>query len=91
MTSDLSSALEVCINEMHYTNRRILYFTLLYFCGQWSYLELRTRARSSWRTCARTETRLPSDKRREQNFIDFCTSHRIRHVAAQHGDRIVAI
>ena len=28
MTSDLSSALEVCIDEMHYTNRRLIYFTL---------------------------------------------------------------
>jgi len=27
MTSDLSSALEVCINETRYTNRRLLYFT----------------------------------------------------------------
>jgi len=31
MTSDLSSALEVCIDEMRFTNRRLLYFTLLYF------------------------------------------------------------
>jgi len=28
MTSDLSSALEVCIDEMRYTNRCLLYFTL---------------------------------------------------------------
>jgi len=37
MTSDLSSALEVYINEMRYTTRRTLYFTLLYMTANISH------------------------------------------------------